>query len=225
MDSRQLWQMMNKSGAVWEYPKDARAPHVILRSGLHSNGLIDALQFLSQVKYLELAAEALTDKLRQRIRTKIDWVFGSPMAGIPFATAVARHLGVKHIGFTEKIGEKDLICRFNLEPADSFLMIEEMTTTGATPRRGIEAVLKKNPRAMALNWVGACLARCGPQPEELKSGEIISLVSLPELNVHYSEWFEGDCPLCKTGSRAIKDCKRVWPSLLRTMTDPTFPIA
>ncbi len=224
MDSLQIWNMVKKSGAVWEYPKDPRAPHVILRGGNHSNGLVDMLQFLSQIKYLELAAEALADKLRQKIRAKIDWVFGSPMAGIPFATAVARHLGVKHAGFTEKVGEKDLICRFNLGPADTFLMIEEMTTTGGTPMRGIEAVLKKNPRATALDWVGAGLTRCEARPAELKGREIISLVSLPSLNVHYSEWQEGHCPLCQAGSRAIKDCKRVWSSLLQTMGDPTAPI-
>ena len=227
MDGRQMWQSMKGAGAVWEHPEDPRAPHVVLRSGKHSDGFIDTLQFLSQVNYLELAAQVLAEKLRKRTKMKIDWVFGSPMAGIPFATVLARHVGAKRIGFNEKTGGgdgKDLICRFDLQSWETFLVVEEMTTSGGTPARGIEAVLKKNPRATALDLVGACLTRCGAKSPELPGREIVSLVSLPELGIRYNEWEAGSCPLCKAGSRAITDCKRVWPDLLRTMREPTHQV-
>ena len=149
----------------------------------------------------------------------------APLAGIPFATAIALRLGARRVGFTEKVGgDKELICRFDLSPGENFLMIEEMTTTGATPRRGIEAVLKRNPEAIPLDVVGAFLVRCHHCPPELQGRELVSLVSLPDLDVHYNEWDPLDCPLCKKGSKPVEDCKWVWLALLRTMTDPTYPL-
>ena len=101
-------------------------------------------------------------------------------------------------------------------------MVEEMTTLGATPQRGIEAVEKKNPEAMALNIVGAFLTRCDSRPPELKGKELVSLISLPGLGVHYNEWDAERCPLCVVGSKPIPNCKRVWRNLLRTMEETTF---
>ena len=224
MDSAQLWQGMKKAGAVWEHPGDPRAPHVVLRSERHSDGFVDTLQFLSGVVDLGIAAQTLATKLRRKLGIKIDWVFGSPMAGVPFATAVALHLGATRVGFNEKVKGSDtnLICRFDVQSGDNFLIIEEMTTRGATPQRGIEAVLGKNPEAIDLDVVGAFLIRCDARPPELLGRELISLISLPELGVRYNEWDKADCPLCTAGSRPIPNCKRVWRNLLQTMKEPAF---
>ena len=46
-------------------------------------------------------------------------------------------------------------------------MVEEMTTTGATPQRAIDAILKKNPEAQILDTVVAFLVRCEDRPPEL----------------------------------------------------------
>ena len=217
-----LWELMKRSGAVWEYSYkgNLRAPHVVLRSGKHSNGFVDTLQYLSRVANLSAAAEMLARKLAGGLDgIRPDWIFGSPMAGIPFATEVARSWEINRIGFNEKVGDKELICRFDLSPGEKFLIVEEMTTTGGTPQRGIDAVLKKNPTAVALPIVAAFLTRCGHRPTELQGRELISLVSLPELNVEYSEWEPDNCPLCSSGSTPISNCKRVWSDLLKTMMD------
>ena len=225
MTDADLWQAMKEIGAVWEHSGNPQAPLVVLRNNRrHSNGFVDTLQFLSNVSNLEVAAFALAKKLSGKLEIKIDWVFGSPMAGIPFATANARHMRARKIGFTEKVDGK-LICRFDIPPGNNFLIIEEMTTTGRTPQRSINAVLEKNPEAVPLDVVGAFLIRCDDHPPELLGREIISLVSLPKLGINYSEWTEAECPLCQTGSMAIDNCKRVWKSLLRTMWEPTCAIA
>lgn len=224
MDSVKLWRAMKSDGAVWEYPKDSRAPHVRLRKGRHSDGFVNTLQYLSDVSNLNFVAEMLAEKLEHRLGLKIDWVIGSPMAGISLATMVASYMGATRIGFNEKIvgGDKDFVCRFDIPSGQNLLMIEEMTTTGATPQRGIDVVMKKNPGAIPLDVVGAFLIRCGDHPPALHGRELISLVSLRELDVHYNEWEEGKCPLCDAGSRPIKNCKQVWKNLLRTMQEPTF---
>lgn len=223
-----LWKSMKKSGAVWEfqYQGNPRAPHVGLRSGKHSDGFIDTLQYLSNVDNLAWAARTLVGKLKKMISDeRIDWVFGSPMAGIPFATACAMFLGIRRVGFTEKAGgDKELTCRFDVPARERFIVIEEMTTTGATSQRGIEAVLERNPKAVPLDVVGSFLIRCDEQPPALRGKSLISLISLPELGIHYGEWEPSDCPLCKKGSRLIKNCKQVWSDLLQTMDDPNHSI-
>src|SRR3989344_4985251 len=148
------------------------------------------------------------------------------MAGISFATVVAPMLGARRIAFTEKVGgdNKKLTCRFSIPFGESFLVIEEMTTTGATLQRGIEAVLQNNSGATPLDFVGAFLTRCSDFPPELKSRELVPVISLSKLGVHYGEWKTGNCPLCKQGSKPIENCKRIWPALLRTIKHPTYPI-
>ena len=122
-----LWRALKKSGAVWEYPyqKGFRAPHVVLRRGKHSDGFVDTLQYLSAVSKLTQAARLLAEKLKRRLLdVEIDWVIGSPMVGIPFATAVAPMLGARRVGFTEKVGEgKELICRLDMLPGENFLIV------------------------------------------------------------------------------------------------------
>lgn len=223
--SAKFWLDMKASGAVWEHSGDPRAPHVQLRGGHHSDGFIDSLQYLSQTPKLILAAGAMAQKLilAKIGNDPIDWVFGSPMAGIPFATAVGIAMWARRVGFTEKVGEKDQICRFDMAPGTKFLDIEEMTTSGETPQRLIDAVIKKNPGTESFPFIGAFLIRCERRPAALLGKEIIPLIDLPGLDINYHTW-GAECPLCATGSRVLTNAKKVWPDFLHTMEDPTHII-
>lgn len=222
---QQWWETLQVSGAVWRHPGDPRAPHVVLRSGLHSDGFIDTLQFLSVTDNLTAAARALSELLNSFLgHESLDWAFGSPMAGIPLATAVAPLIGARHVGFTEKKSDRELICRFEVAPAARVLLIEEMTTTGGTPQRGIDVICKRNPSAAILPVVGAFLIRCSRTPEQLPDAALYPVVDLPALGVTFGEWRPEDCPLCKAESRPIENCKRVWQALLRTMREPSYPV-
>lgn len=223
--SAKFWLDMKASGAVWEHPGDPRAPHVQLRSGHHSDGFIDSLQYLSQTEKLVSAADALAQKLiLSKIgKSPVAWVLGSPMAGIPFATVVGIMMKARQVGFTEKVGEKDQICRFDMAPGTKFLDIEEMTTSGETPQRLIDAVIKKNPGTESFPFIGAFLIRCERRPAALLGKEIIPLIDLPELGITYHKW-GAECPLCAAGSRVLTNVKRVWPDFLHTMEDPTHVI-
>ena len=183
---QEWWRDLKEHGAVWQHPGNCQAPHVVLRSGKHSDGFIDTLQFLSVVVNLNLAAHALSEQVRRELTSqRIDWVFGSPMAGIPLATAAAPFLGAGRVGFTEKKGDKELICRFEIPPSARVLLIEEMTTTGGTPQRGIDAILAKNPDAEVIPLVGAFLTRCGTRSKELHSAELVPVVDF--LGVYWNQ--------------------------------------
>lgn len=219
------WNSIQEFGSLWQHSGDPRAPHVVLRNGKHSDGFIDTLKFLSKMEYLTCAAQMLSVSMKESgiNGKKIDWAFGSPMAGIPIATAVAQIIGAKNIGFTEKNGD-DIVCRFDLEPGESFIVIEEMTTSGRTPQRQINAILKKNPSADCIPVVGAFLIRCNDNPPELKEAKLVSVVNLPKLGIFFNEWTPEDCPLCKMGSIAIVNCKQMWKDLMCTMTNPCHVI-
>lgn len=212
---------------VWKHSGDSRAPHVKLRSGLHSDGYIDILQFLSDVANLQDAAMALATEIDEIYEHRIDWVFGSPMAGISLATVVGPLVGARHVGFTEKASgvQQGLICRFEVDSGDRVLLVEEMTTTGGTPQRGIWAIGAKNPQAVILPHVGVFLTRCPSKPPELRdNAELVPVINLPELGVTLNEWSADKCPLCDDGSKVIENCKLVWRDLLQTMQDPTHVV-
>lgn len=220
------WQTLRDSRAVWQHPGDPKAPHVVLRGGKHSDGFIDMLFCLSKVENLVQAARDLAMVMRpllqrgERGEAKPDWIFGSPMAGIPIAVTVAPILGARHVGFTEKKGDKELICRFEVPPGARVLLIEEMTTTGGTPQRGIDAIIAKNPDAVIDDVVGAFLIRCSRRPEGLHRAELVPVVDLLAMGIRFNEWEPSECPLCAAGSFAIENCKRVWHDLLATMENP-----
>lgn len=222
----QMWEAMKAGGGVWEHPGDPRAPHVVLRGGEHSDGYIDTLQYLSNTANLDFAAEEMAAKVAEWLSgQRVDWVFGSPMAGIPFATVVGMKLGVPHVGFTEKVGDKEQICRFDVPDGTVFLDIEEMTTSGETPQRVIDAVITKNPGARSVHVVGALLSRAGTtHPEALLGKRIISLVTPEGVGADYHKWAKPNCPLCAAGSRVLTNPKKVWAGFLRTMQDPTRTI-
>ena len=224
-DSARFWADMKEHHAVWEHPGDPRAPHVRLRSGHCSNGFIDSLQYLSRTPQLSFAADVMAHKLLERTGTfrRPDWVFGSPMAAIPFATVVGMRMNALRVGFTEKVGSVDHICRFDIPDGAEFLDVEEMTTSGGTPQRLIDAIIKKNPGVKSLPFIGAFLIRCERRPAALLGKEIIPLIDLPELGIDYGRWGT-DCPLCAKGSRVITNVKKVWFDFLRTMEDPAYEI-
>lgn len=229
MKQEKVWQLLGENGAVWHYPGDPRSPHPVLRSGKHSDGFVDTLAYISRVRNAQQAAKLLVEELGTSLLGKVDWVVGSPMAAVQFAYAVAAELGAEHSGFTEKVGEKDLICRSDMEPGSRVLQIDEMTTTGETPQRSINAVLAKNPEVEIIQMAGVILAResRGKIHTNFTSGMMVSLVNTTEIDTGMHEWDVKngeECPLCKVGSRILKNTKQVWWDLHRNMRDPAFEI-
>lgn len=220
--------LLKRVGAAWVHPdvQDARIPHVMLRSGLHSGLFFDMMQFFCQGYFLVFAA----DQLQMRIcegASLPKWAIGSPMAGLGLAAAFAMNTGCNY-GFTEKDGlDKDmkdhLICRFDQIGNDTVMPIEDMTTTGQTPGRSIKAILEKNPQAL-IGEVGAYLSRCGEKPEALEGRRVISVVSSERLGLDNMIWTSDECPYCQNGSRIVKNVKRCWSAMLANMADPTIEL-
>lgn len=187
--------------AYWMHSGNPSDPHAELTSGMCSNGFFDCLRVLKYVNLSEILANELACRIRSAIGDqKVDWVIGSPMAGITFGYAVARALGASIFMFTEKDPAKKgkmLWNRLAIPEGDTVLQIEELTTTSKTLNAVQEAVDIGNPNPV--NWlpfIGILVHR----PPELPvnyygSRKVVALIKKEIWAVEPSE-----CQLCKAGS-------------------------
>ncbi|PJE51116.1 MAG: hypothetical protein COV29_02480 [Candidatus Yanofskybacteria bacterium CG10_big_fil_rev_8_21_14_0_10_36_16] len=199
--------------AYWMHSGKIEDPHVELTSGKCSNGFFDCLRVL---KYLNLS-EILANQMARKIRfympnEKIDWVIGSPMAGITFGHDVARALGAKIFMFTEKDPSQNgkmLWKRVQIPEGETVLQIEELITTSTTLNAVKEAVDEGN--YSPVNWVpfiGVLVHRPPELPVSYYGDRgVISLIEKRVWAVEASE-----CELCANGSQRFRP-KTHWAEL------------
>lgn len=200
--------------AYWLHSGDPKDPHAELHSGMCSNGFFDCLRVLKYVNLSDILANQLARKITDVVLLdqRIDWVIGSPMAGITFSHDVARALGVPISMFTEKDPEqkkKMLWKRVAIPEGDIVLQIEELTTTSETLNAVQEAVDSGNPNP--INWL-PCVGILVHRPPKLPvdsygDRKVISLIEKKVWAINPDE-----CPLCKAGSIRYKP-KTHWKEL------------
>lgn len=191
--------------AYWFHNGDLKAPHAELTSGKCSNGFFDCLRVLKFVVLSEILANQLARKIRREIGDQpIDYVIGSPMAGITFSHDVARALEATCNFFTEKHPlekGKMLWDRIQIPPDATVLQIEELTTMATTLHAVKEAVDLGNKTPV--NWlpvVGIMVHRPKELPVPYYGDR--KTVALIEKAI----WAEDPdkCPLCAGGSPRLK---------------------
>ena len=200
--------------AAWYHSGNSKDPHAELTSGYCSNGFFDCLRVLKYTNLSDILANQLARKIRSVIKDKrVDWVIGSPMAGITFAHDVARALGAPINMFVEKDpsnpGEM-LWNRTVIPEGANVLQIEELTTTAKTLNGVQRAVDQGNPHPV--NWIlyiGILVHRPPSLVDYYGEREAISLVEKEVWAVPQDE-----CPLCKAESRRYKP-KINWEKLTK----------
>ena len=153
-------------------------------------------------------AEVLAKELARRIRAvdpvPYDIVIGPAMGAVTWAYEVGRALGCR-AQFTERVGEDMALRRgFVVKPTDKILVVEDVLTTGGSAREVMELLQGLGAKAHA----AACLVnRSGGNPFA-KDG--LATFALAEVTVQ--TWKPEECPLCKSGSTAIKPGSRAKPA-------------
>lgn len=187
--------------AYWMHSGNPKDPHAELTFGWCSNGFFDCLRVLKYVDLSDILADQFARKIKSVIgNQEVDWVIGSPMAGITFAHDVARALGASINMFVEKDPTqkgKMLWKRMTIPESATVLQIEELTTTAKTLNAVKDAVDQGNSNPV--NWlpyVGIFVHR----PPELPvthygDRQVIALIEKEIWAVPPEE-----CPLCKAGS-------------------------
>ena len=196
--------IFQEQGAIWIHDGAPSRPHALLTSGLHSDGFVNCSLVTQNAGLLEKIVTSV-DGLAPRLQDKPDWVVGSALGAVTFAYAVALKVGAK-AGFTEKDGDAMKLARFEIQPHEKVLVVEDTISTGGSTLKTIEGILKTGVKQENLLPYIICLVnRSGSAA--LGGRELRALLTL---DIH--NWTAEECPLCKKGSAVVRP-KSNWAAL------------
>ena len=194
----ELKRLFEKVGAV-------RHGHFELSSGLHSGTYVQCALVLQYPRFAEKLGQALSALFSD---ARIDAVVSPAMGGVIIGQEVARALpahgdtvggGVPAM-FVERDASGTMCLRrgFALKPDTHVLVVEDVWTTGGSTQEAISVVEEAGGRVVA---AGALIDRSGGKIEfPVESNALL------ELTIESYE--PDDCPLCRTGSLAVKPGSR-----------------
>ena len=193
--------------------KDAGAllsGHFILSSGNHSANYLQSAKVLEDPKRAELLANELAKQIKKS-NIKIDTVCAPALGGVIAGYELARALNVRSIFVERKSGKMELRRGFEIKKGENVLICEDIITTGGS---AMEAA--KIMEELGANVVGfGALANRGfckregslnsPKPNcKLPSNKPLFALADFEFEIYSPQ----ECPLCKSGSIAIKPGSR-----------------
>jgi orotate phosphoribosyltransferase len=188
LNEEEILRIFKETGALLE-------GHFILTSGLHSNRYFQCARVLQYPWHAEALCRGIADHFTGR---KIDAVVSPAVGGILVGQEIARHLRVRSI-FTERVdGRMTLRRGFEVNPGETLLVAEDVTTTGGSVREVMEAVRQSGGVVTA---VAAIVDRSGGKAE-------FGVPYFSLLRMEVTNHPPDDCPLCKSGSIAVKPGSR-----------------
>jgi orotate phosphoribosyltransferase len=170
--------------------------HFRLTSGLHSDLYLQSALVLQHPEDAGVLGEALAARFRD---ARVQAVLAPAIGGILVAHEVARALGVRAL-FTEREGGVMQLRRgFTLSPGERCLVVEDVITTGGSTREVVQCVQTHGGTVVG---VGSLIDRSG--------GTAAFTVTRVALATVTAATYPPDaCPLCRTGSPAIKPGSRI----------------
>lgn len=188
LGERQTLELYEKTGALMR-------GHFRLTSGLHSDVYLQSALVLQYPEH----AGALGAALAQPFRADgVQTVLAPAIGGILVAHEVARALGVRAL-FTEREGGVMRLRRgFALTAGERCLVVEDVITTGGSTREVVQCVEQHGGIVVG---VGSLIDRSG-------GGARFDQKRVALATVTATAWTPETCPLCKTGSEAIKPGSR-----------------
>ena len=174
--------------------------HFLLSSGLHSERYLQcALVLQDPAQALELGA-ALAAQLLE-IAGKPDFVIAPAIGGILVAHETARAAGVRAIFAERQDGTLMLRRGFQIHAGEKAWVVEDVVTTGGSTKETMDVV--KNAGGIVLA-AGSMIDRSGGRSALGVPQTALAVLEVPT-------FIAEACPLCKTGSRAVKPGSRDTP--------------
>jgi orotate phosphoribosyltransferase len=169
--------------------------HFRLTSGLHSGIYLQSALVLQHPAHAEALGRALAEPFRGAgART----VLAPAIGGILVAHEVARALGVRALFTEREEGVMRLRRGFSLDAGEPCLVVEDVITTGGSTREVVHCVEGLGGRVVG---VGSLIDRSGGTAAFAVTRVALATVSAATFKPE-------DCPLCKTGSPAVKPGSR-----------------
>jgi|SRR5688572_1908747 len=169
--------------------------HFRLTSGLHSDVYLQSALVLQHPEDAAALGEGLAAPFRgDRVQT----VLAPAIGGILVAHEVARALGTRAL-FTEREGGTMRLRRgFALTPGERCLVVEDVITTGGSTREVVQCVEEHGGVVVG---VGSLIDRSG-------GAAAFSVKRVALATVSAATYPPESCPLCRSGSQAVKPGSR-----------------
>jgi orotate phosphoribosyltransferase len=171
--------------------------HFRLTSGLHSDRYLQCALVLQHPQQAATLGAALAAKLHS-LAEMPDFVIAPALGGILVAHEVAKALGVRGIFAERQDGALKLRRGFQIRPGEKAYVVEDVVTTGGSTRETMDVVTQAGGIVIA---IGSLIDRSGGKTDLGVARAALAVLNVPTFTPE-------ECPLCKTGSQAIKPGSR-----------------
>ncbi|MCL2144702.1 MAG: orotate phosphoribosyltransferase [Endomicrobia bacterium] len=190
MDQNEIKELFKKNNALL-------SGHFLLSSGLHSDTYFQSALILQHPKEAEKLALELAKQINEK-NIKIDAVVSPAMGGVIIGHEVARALGVRAI-FTERVDGKVILRRgFSINKDEKVIVVEDVITTGLSTKEVMDYIVPMGANVVA---VASLVDRSAGKVD-------FSVPKISLLSIEIKSCNAEECPLCKSGSIAVKPGSR-----------------
>lgn len=169
--------------------------HFLLTSGLHSEAYFQCALVFQYPHHSETLCRAIADHFYQ---DDIQLVVSPAVGGIVVGQEIARLLGVRSI-FTERVDGKMALRRgFQIHEGENVLVAEDVTTTGGSVKEVIDVVKSSGAKPVS---VAAVVDRSGGKVD-------FGIPYFSLLKMEVTNYQPDQCPMCQSGSKAVKPGSR-----------------
>jgi orotate phosphoribosyltransferase len=185
---KETLELYEKTGALMH-------GHFRLTSGLHSDVYLQSALVLQYPEHAAALGAALAAPFRE---ADVATVLAPAIGGILVAHEVARALGVRCLFTERENGVMTLRRGFTLSAGEHCLVVEDVITTGGSTREVVECVERAGGIVVG---VGSLIDRSGGAAR-------FAVKRVALATVQAKTWTPEECPLCQTGSHAVKPGSR-----------------
>jgi orotate phosphoribosyltransferase len=190
MTKDEVLSLFKQSGALLE-------GHFRLTSGLHSGRYLQCALVLQNPEWAAALGAALAARLRA-LSDSADFVIAPALGGILVAHEVARAAGVRGLFAERQDGVLRLRRGFQIQPGERAYVVEDVVTTGGSTRETMDVVTQMGGVVIA---AGSLIDRTGGRADLGIPRAALAVLDIPAFPPE-------ECPLCRTGSQAIKPGSR-----------------